>query len=738
MPMYGENAKIYFCPRFHVNFYHSYRSDTPDECGFGKDIRIIRSILDDLDILESENVRVHCAWDFDNAFTLGQILPQNAPDILKRVRERVEAGKDEIELMSWNNGLLTAHTEEELRLALSWAISAPDGSGILQKFGSYVPLARPQECMFTNSHIDVYRSLGIEAISLYYSAIPFNGFGSFVPRLSFAERFNPLRLKNPHTGSSLRLMPSINQGDIAEYFLSARRMLKIIRHEQIAAKKSTDMLVVLDMDADDTFWSGMLPRIFRGIIPSFGGLYSLIKSIAGLPFLVFERPWEYLKVHSDVGEIILGQDIADGAFDGYASWAEKYENYEIWTLIAKARAFWDEAKSIILNACFDENIHSSRSRDVMEWTSTLPPKMRDLALAAIRARILALSTTHFGMASPVMNASRLKKARAAAIAALDLARSFCEATKREFGAYSNLKIEGKISYAHTKAYTEKSSVRAKKDGAVVFSRGAQSITISAPWVEYDGHIRRSTLNEVFDTDPQVRHFQGTLLLSGSKGPHIDWTREIKIVSADLVSIALTMQYPETTHIGYKLSKSRRLERTWDARWQQIAPIEIFAFQDISLSTPIRVWKQDFEGNLTNYLLDYALYGRNSSLADINNHITPQWIALTDGAKGILVAQDCRDFQSYAFCPLRQEIHRELQNIILFPFGSLWGPQYRYPARVTGLGRLGALLTADHLVSSAPSWEGKTLSVSILIALYKGDCPPDGLQQEICRRLDLKD
>ena len=37
--------KIYLAFRFHGNFYHSYRGDTPDELGFGKDIRIIRHIL---------------------------------------------------------------------------------------------------------------------------------------------------------------------------------------------------------------------------------------------------------------------------------------------------------------------------------------------------------------------------------------------------------------------------------------------------------------------------------------------------------------------------------------------------------------------------------------------------------------------------------------------------------------------------------------------------------------------
>ncbi|NLA96896.1 MAG: hypothetical protein GX836_01590, partial [Spirochaetales bacterium] len=64
---------------------------------------------------------------------------------------------------------------------------------------------------------------------VYYSAIPFNGFGSFVPKLGIAERYNPLLLIDRERGESMRLLPAINQGDLAEYGLSARRMLKSIR-----------------------------------------------------------------------------------------------------------------------------------------------------------------------------------------------------------------------------------------------------------------------------------------------------------------------------------------------------------------------------------------------------------------------------------------------------------------------------------------------------------------------------
>ena len=67
---------------------------------------------------------------------------------------------------------------------------------------------------------------------------------------------------------------------------------------------------------------------------------------------------------------------------------------------------------------------------------------------------------------------------------------------------------------------------------------------------------------------------------------------------------------------------------------------------------------------------------------------------------------------------------------MFPFGVLWGPQYRYPAAVTGLGRRAAILTAEHLHSSAPSWEGKTLDARLLIALYEGNEPQRSLLAKV--------
>jgi len=38
--------------------------------------------------------------------------------------------------------------------------------------------------------IRLYKQVGIEAISVYYSCIPFNGFSNFVPLLPTAKRYN--------------------------------------------------------------------------------------------------------------------------------------------------------------------------------------------------------------------------------------------------------------------------------------------------------------------------------------------------------------------------------------------------------------------------------------------------------------------------------------------------------------------------------------------------------------------
>ena len=57
--------RVYAMLGFHSNFYHSWRGDTPDEAGFGTDIRLARFILDELDRAKRALVEVVAVLGYD-------------------------------------------------------------------------------------------------------------------------------------------------------------------------------------------------------------------------------------------------------------------------------------------------------------------------------------------------------------------------------------------------------------------------------------------------------------------------------------------------------------------------------------------------------------------------------------------------------------------------------------------------------------------------------------------------
>ena len=58
-------------------------------------------------------------------------------------------------------------------------------------------------------------------------------------------------------------------------------------------------------------------------IANTNGIFGLVKEIADLDYIVFDTPGGYIANHAPVGRIEFTQDVADGNFTGYASWAEK-------------------------------------------------------------------------------------------------------------------------------------------------------------------------------------------------------------------------------------------------------------------------------------------------------------------------------------------------------------------------------------------------------------------------------
>ncbi|MGB9808658.1 MAG: glycosyl hydrolase family 57 [Caldanaerobacter sp.] len=382
-------SKIHLGFGFHVNLYHSYRGDTPDEAGFGSDIRVIRKIIEVLNEYNEKGIHVKGTWDIENAFSLEQILPQYAPDIIEGIKKRVKEWKDEVILMSYNNGLLSAMEDEEFEKSITWAISNEKRSGLKDVFGTFSPVIRPQEVMFTPSHVKLYKKLGIEAVILYYSAVNFDAFRTFIPLLPEKYAYNPMWYE--YSGEKIVIIPAINHGDLFE-FGSLRELVIKLRKKQLKGEIDKDVFVFINMDADSEFWYGYKLPSWLKKAPLVNGIKGLIDEVKDLDFVAFDTPYNYLKNHSPQYVLTFYQDTADGSFDGYSSWAEKAINYLAWTRLEKARLMSDTFKTLLPN--FDNDLKG---------------KVENTLKEVLEKRVRLLSTTHFGLSAPLLNRIRENK-----------------------------------------------------------------------------------------------------------------------------------------------------------------------------------------------------------------------------------------------------------------------------------------------------------------------------------------
>ncbi len=785
---------IHIAFRFHVNFYHSYRGDTPDELGFGKDSRIIRHILATLDDLNGRGVPVRGTWDLENYFSLETIMPAHCPDIIAGLRRRAREGHDEIQLMSYNNGLISAHTAREFEEAVRRGVHNAQGSGLRDLFGdAYYPMVRPQEVIYTPIHLKLYRACGIDSISLFYSALPFNGFSNFVPPLGLQERYNPLTLTYPGIDETMTLMPCYNTGDLADH-LTLRRWVTGIRRRQLALQDPPDLFLLLDMDADDDFWVGFDVPLLKGHFSTIGGLQGLVENVAGLDYVRFTTPGRYLRDHPPVGTITIGQDTADGSFDGLSSWAEKWSNQRLWTGLERARILELQTRRLL--------------------AGEMPAQVRSLLEDSFEARLKLLSTTHFGMSAPVMNLTREKAARDLVQSAVDSAAAALHLAVPGIapGTFSLLDYPrgdstGLIHYpARPSAALVRLPLRASAPaslalqdasgrlipGAIlptgarrellfvdslpaagrrdyVLRTGEPAGLPSAPVTVEDGLLRNEFLQLEFDRRGQVRQLRfngaemaagrlfhsgvtyagrhypveawepveslapgvvglkrmvGTVTLKG--GYPVRFEREI-LLAAGLPYVYVTMRvhYPRTPDQKYDRNRARRLQQAWDGAWEEVLPCEIYPALAGKAESPLRVWKHNYCDHVSTFDLDYGRFSKNDVLDSANNQITHGWVAVSDGSRGLLVAQRADVNSGMAFCPLRTRREGGAHRVRLNPFGSYWGKQYDYATADTGLGKL--LVTtfsmADHVKPYAPSYNGRVQEFALLIAPYAGDAPP---------------
>jgi len=768
--VHSDGHKVHVAFGFHVNCYHSYRGDLPDETGFGGDIRIIRKIIALLNDLNARGIPAKGTWDFENAYSLEEILPRYAPDIIEGVRERVLKHGDENIIMGYNNGALGAMTPAEFDASIQWAVTNEKGSGLADLFGGCAPIVRPQEVMFTPSQVRDYRRNGIEAVCLYYSCVPFDAFRTIVPQLPEALAFNPLTYT--YQGESLTVLPTVSNADVIDAG-TLRALARDLHARQESGEIDTDVLVFINMDADAPFWEPFgLPGPL-GRIPHTRGILGYAEEVADLDFVVFDTPGEYLKTHAPLGEIAFGHDTADGGYTGYASWAEKPFNRLIWTRLERARAL---ARASGESAAFDE-------------------------------RVLLLSTTHFGLASPVLNIDRERRALALSKEMLQkelaarvvpekltlvnpdggniLSAELCfregwlpkieelqisaEGMKNFGGVALDWHGDNSIASAFVLLRFENTITRCEID--VTNGAPAQENPICDRLAAGDLSIRVCEHGEILSISHRGkpiggRDFTRAFLTYDKKNYPITAKRRVALplagqarglrVEGELhlpgeekpgrcqydffalpgfggILARVDVQYPYTREEYSISTMSSALGRYYDVKWQQAAPFQLTP----RMPGALHVVKRNFAGDVSGYPVASFRESvpQNENLSSFNHQLTGGFVGLTNGETGLLLANARQMLGSMAHCPMRLRRADGQDQVSLNPFGTYAGPQRLHPSRGDGSVGEAFVMVTPQARSLAPAYNGARETAVLALFGFDGMLPQGEVLRQACAFAD---
>lgn len=750
--------KVHVTFGFHASLYHSYRVDTNDDAGFAQDIRVIRNTIKTLDSLNERGIPVKGHWDIDNLFTLQGTLPEYAPDIITDIQRRVKENGDDIVLMSYNNALVSAMTEDEFRASISRAITNKDGSGKDDVFGQHSPIIRPQEMVATPGTFRILQDLGINTVLMYYSSIVFDAFRVFERELTLEEAHNPMLYQNADTGEEIVMMPIYNAGDVIEN-VSLRRWARELHRAQVRGDIKRDVLIVINEDADDPYWEGYKLPAHLKWVPNTGGLEQMVSSIADLDYVVFSTVTEYLNNNEPAGVLSFGQDTADGSFNGYSSWAEKATTHDYWTRMEAARR-----SARLAGRLFGKNMPGGLKTDIAQL---------------FEHRLRFLSTTHFGMATPYLARGREQVVRklSAAIDAVvsgiqkNVARKIQSLvpgapirpteTTPESHFISNVYLvsdseqektpSGKlltVPLAETLADSERlalvnqsgeilptATLLAGDGSARIHVRGSvpdgsygliavpakTSEDLKTDPSELSNGLVQISLNEngivesVSSDNGNRLELEGRSLLpelnfggemlspeklevevlsDGSRGAvTLRLSGEFNLAGVSVVRpgridyrISLVAQvpylfveggilYPETPRDDLKKTGRASLTRRLDRRWREVAPLPLRFAHTATLDKPFRVLKRNYVGAESSYTIDYHKHSsENKDLANVNNHITAEYVGLTNGKRAVAVATDTTVQANFAYAPMKQTHSWGTSRMLINPFGACYGKQ----------------------------------------------------------------
>lgn len=695
---------------FHVNYYHSYRGDSDDEDGYGKDIRVIRNTLDWLD----EHPDVRADWDIENAFTLDGWMAEDSPDIIERIAERVAAGTDDVRIMSWNNGAMASSTREEFDLSVVRAQGSKRDA-----FERVVPGVQPQECMITPDHLGWYASQDVQWVTLFYSATGFTALRQDL-ELSGDALYSVNTLVDDQTGAALDWIPAYHHGDLFDHG-GLRGWVN-----QIRQSSTSDTLLLIHFDGDAESWE------------NFDRELAAVQDLVDQRALQWTTIDEFYDDHDPVAEHSFVGDVADGTGDGFQSWGEKEFNHEVFTNIAVSRETTDRAAFL---APDDGDVQAAID-------------------AALEPRLLALSTTNFGLAAPYLAEDRVVSARAYSGDARSLGGQALDLALTRWNAENpvdpgtlvvhNHRPSGGLAFIETDLRVPQSEWEGEGTLAVYGEDGTELAIHTGPPRASSGDYA-VPVSFVIEVEPESTH---TLTWTHrAEGPRTEGGLAEDAVESHPLFSRLVLPFTEcdgevseaafggdappladnrsarvTSAVEFSLplcdgNGRVSLDRSLNAGLDGLVVSVNARFdllEDPSLAESVALTPLSCDGPASS--LTWQTFGgtvrerpMRPGVETWNGQSADGWLAVTcaDGAT-LQVSHRVEQRTSLAFAPIREQAGKA----ILAPLGTLWGDSPWHDSRRTGGAGVGDVITA--LVGSqyrpaAPDWSGKEVRYRLLLS-----------------------
>jgi hypothetical protein len=176
-----------------------------------------------------------------------------------------------------------------------------------------------------------------------------------------------------------------------------------------------------------------------------------------------------------------------------------------------------------------------------------------------------------------------------------------------------------------------------------------------------------------------------------------------------------------------------VQTAYDPNWQEVMPCEVRP-NLVGDARPLRIWKHNFMGRVTNFDLDMReVDPENADVDCLSSAISDGWTAVSTGEYGLLVGFNALVAANFAYAPIKLrdrgfgDASQAGQQVRLNPFGTYFGRMLHYWHDGTGHAQEIVPATSSTYRSTGPSFNGKTIALELILVPYRGDAPPDEVQ-----------